>query len=32
MTFWGIDIHQKDYLYELQILPFDLKNVPAKFQ
>jgi len=31
-TFWGIDTHAKDYLYQWKFLPFSLNNVPAKFQ
>jgi len=26
-TFWGIDPHGKDYLYQWKFLPFGLKNV-----
>jgi len=31
-TFWGINFHNKDYLYQWKFLPFRLKNAPAKFQ
>ncbi len=31
-TFWGIDPHGKDCLYQRKFLPFSLKNVPMKFQ
>jgi hypothetical protein len=32
MTFWGIDPHGKDCLYQWKFLPFGLKNVLTKFQ
>jgi hypothetical protein len=32
MAFWGINPHGKYCLYQQQFLPFDLKNVVAKFQ
>ncbi len=31
-TFWGINPHGKDYLYQWWFLPFGLKNALAKFQ
>jgi hypothetical protein len=27
MTFWGIDYHGKDCLYQWRFLPFGLKNI-----
>jgi hypothetical protein len=32
MSFWGIDAHMKDYLYQWQFLPFGFKNAFIKFQ
>jgi len=31
-TFWGIDPHEKDYLYQWKFFPFGLKNALVKFQ
>ncbi len=31
-AFWGVNSHGKDYLYQWKFLPFELKNVPTKFQ
>ncbi len=31
-TFWGIDLHGKDYLHQWSFSPFGFKNVFAKFQ
>ncbi len=31
-TFWEIDPHVKDYLYQWNFLPFSFKNGFAKFQ
>jgi hypothetical protein len=31
-TFWGIDPHGKDCLYEWWFLSFSLKNAPTNFQ
>jgi hypothetical protein len=31
-TFWGIDPHGKNYLYQWKFLPFGLKNAPLKFE
>jgi putative transposase len=30
-TFWGINSHDKDYLYKWKFLPFGLKNTPVEF-
>jgi hypothetical protein len=32
ITSWGIDPHEKDYLYQWKFLPFGLKNVLVQFQ
>jgi len=32
MTFWGIDPHGKDCLYQWRFWPFGLKNAPTEFQ
>ncbi len=32
ITFWGIDPHGKDCLYQWNFLPFGLKNAFVKFQ
>jgi hypothetical protein len=32
MPFLGIDLHAKDYLYQLKFFPFDLKNVLSHIQ
>jgi hypothetical protein len=32
MTFWGVDFHGKDYLYQWKFLPFGLKKIFIKFQ
>jgi hypothetical protein len=32
MTFWGINLHGKDCLYQWIFLSFGLKNAPTKFQ
>jgi hypothetical protein len=31
-TFWGIDLHENDYLYLWKFLPFSLKKNFTKFQ
>jgi hypothetical protein len=30
-TFWGVNYHGKDCLYQWKFLPFGLKNVPTEF-
>jgi hypothetical protein len=30
-TFWEIDLHENDYLYQWKFLPFGLKNALTKF-
>jgi hypothetical protein len=32
MTFWGIDPHEKDCLYQWWFFPFGLKNALIEFQ
>jgi len=32
MAFWGIDLHEKDYLYQWQFLPCSLKIALVEFQ
>jgi hypothetical protein len=31
ITFWGINLHGEDCLYQWRFMPFGLRNVPAKF-